>query len=119
MINSLSFSSSFVSEKYQAVTLHPVVFFSLQSPRAFSLRDDSDVVTVKHADKSVLDAYATYYKEKGFEVFENRSIGESLYIALKRGEEGIFLNYYGVISTLTAVCEKDSSYFEFSAPAGD
>lgn len=84
-----------------------------------NINNDSDVVTVKHADKSVLDAYATYYKEKGFEVFENRSIGESLCIALKRGEEGIFLNYYGVISTLTAVYEKDSSYFEFSAPAGD
>ena len=85
---------------------------------ATSINNDSDVVTVKRADKCTFDAYASFYKEEGFEVFESRSREESLYIALKRGDEGVFLNYYAGIAMLTAVYEKNTSYFDFSAPSG-
>lgn len=57
-------------------------------------------------------------KEMGYEEFECRARKDSRYIAFRKGEDGVFLNYYEPLSLLTVVREEKSEYFDFSCEAG-
>ena len=83
------------------------------------INNDSEVLLVENVDRATLEDCINLYVADGYSVYENiERVGNS-FVALRRDNDAVFINYYGAISELTVVRERESSYFNFADNKGD
>lgn len=54
----------------------------------------------------------------GYEAMEQRRIAQNTYASFRKGDEGVFLNYYPSLGELTVVTEKECRYFHYEDNMG-
>ena len=72
------------------------------------------VVTIRQAAQESFRRYCSLLEENGFERKEIRCVDGRCFGAYARGDEGVFLNFYEILSELTVVTEKNCRYFAYS-----
>ncbi len=78
----------------------------------------STICTVSGAEEQSFFDYKELYLAKGFTVEEEYLKGTHRFAALRRGDDGAFINYFGGTGEISVVEEKESKYFSFSDNAG-
>ena len=69
----------------------------------------SQVITVNDATRQLFDTYRLHFEGDGFVAVEERESEKVAFVALKKEEYGVFINYYFAVNSLTVVIEKDGS----------
>ena len=83
------------------------------------INNDSEVLLVEKVESDSLNAYIDLYINDSYSIFESIDRGENRFFALRRDNDAVFINYYGAISELTVVRERESKYFDFTDNKGD
>lgn len=90
-------------------------FFSLSGKiKQNSENKKSDVYVLTESDENLFKALCSLLEENGFSKKEESSLNSNLYSAYFDGKDGVFINYYGELSEIIAVYEKDTPYFDYA-----
>lgn len=79
---------------------------------------NSRVLTIEGAEATDFSARCEALIADGYEAMEERNIAKNTYVSYKKGDEGVFLNYYPSLGELTVVTEQECRYFHYEDNAG-
>ena len=80
---------------------------------------NATVATVEGAGVTDFSARCEALIADGYEAMEQRNIASNTYASFRKGDEGVFLNYYPSLGELTVVTEKECRYFRYEDKMGE
>lgn len=80
---------------------------------------NSQVLTIEGAEAADFSARCKALIADGYEAMERRNIAQNTYASFRKGDEGVFLNYYPSLGELTVVTEQECRYFHYEDNAGE
>lgn len=78
----------------------------------------SEITLINNATGELLERYRLYLEENGFSLAEATEKDAHPFFAYKKGNDGVFLNYFPATRELSIVTEESCAYFDYADNAG-
>ncbi|MBE6942887.1 MAG: hypothetical protein E7453_01320 [Ruminococcaceae bacterium] len=82
------------------------------------INNNTTVLTVENAEFEDFLTRCEALRLDGYEEIDRRNIAQNTYVSYRKGDEGVFLNYYPSVQELAVVTEKECRYFAYHNEIG-